>query len=290
MSSFGASHFIDPLCLALIVRKAEVISLDQLPLVFNALGVSVHGLNRRVRATLDSLIKRADAPIQLLDLYAHPGAISMWGRVWTTADKKTTGGSDGVVYAIEHNWRHITNCCPMKILCHRSKRGLLKRLKQSADASQLTSGGKSLEVIDDAAAITARLLRTSVWIDLLKCAPDAARSWRVFGRPHKDPFRHLVSATYRNSSGKRVWAVFPEYYCLDKEEMNLCCDHLRDIYKVAKRKQWIVEVYSLQFPSRPWPGSESKYDKLQEERVNKSYEDFARALAEADVVIRQLLS
>ncbi len=220
-SSFEPA-FVTPSLLAGIVRKNRLACIDQLTMAIAALGFRTSDLASKVRASLRTMLAQPGTDFKSESIVAHPVAVNSWRLAWESRRERTGLRALQLEDEIQQDWRRHNRrgCCGMPVVYHM----VPDDCERLFDFSEYNS---------------AMLLRTSLWIDLLKRDPEAAKSWQRFelgGFYHRD----WVGATYLNSNRRTMLVGI--LTCIGNWPG--CLD---TVTTLATRKDWDVEVYSPSF-------------------------------------------
>lgn len=245
------SDFVDPALLAELIRHCGVIALAQIPSALQALGYSPRKRDPRIRHAVARLLRTCKGEFRLVAAYAHPAAVDSWGLLWRLPNY-TYGDScpPECVSALIQNWARAWHPVETLLLCRTQADGFFTPIRFPLCASE-----PNRDVSTTAADLgygTAVVLRTSVWINLLRHDAEAAFGWKSLSLyPDR---QNLIAASYLRRDRTVVTIEIP--HILPKRRGNRAGDE-HEVRRALDRWRGagdgVVEIYSLKFPTCKWP-------------------------------------
>jgi hypothetical protein len=245
------NDFVDPALLAELVRHCGVLAVAQIPNALKALGYSPRKRDPRLRHAVASLLRTCEGEFELSAVYAHPAAVDSWGLLWRLPNGKSENSCPpDCISALIHNWARAWHPVETLVLCRRQAFGFFMPTRFRLHVPGPNSGDSTAP--QDLGYATAVVLRTSVWIDLLRDDAEAALSWKSV--PLYPDHDELIAASYLRRDRTRVTVAIP--HVLPNRRGGRAGDESRlrwALQRLPYILDGVVEIYSLKFPTCKWP-------------------------------------
>ncbi|WP_428306720.1 hypothetical protein [Lacipirellula sp.] len=240
MSSSSSSSLIEPAFLRLLVRKNELIAVEQLVRILEIYGRRSKGIRARIDAAVEASADLSYGTVEINHL-----AVGACERLWTDSDPVFSPSE--CVLALQANWVAWRNFGSHQVL---------------------HCGNQPLNI--PCAIATAKILRTSAWIGLRKANDVIAKTWEIIP-DERWRFRSFsCAALYISEMGQKTLAVFPCGMWTGDYPRGLEAQ-VHNIIDYANLQRLSIEVYSLRIPGRRWPGEETSFDKRRRMHLERQW-------------------